>query len=56
MTYTLWHLLNEPRIPPVLRWGFRVANMALNGEAGSQEPCSRHPSESNTDLIANNVS
>lgn len=32
MTYVLWHLLDNPRMSPSLRWGFRAANIALNGE------------------------
>jgi len=31
MTYVLWHLLDNPRMSPSLRWGFRAANIALNG-------------------------
>ncbi|ORY74265.1 TLC domain-domain-containing protein [Leucosporidium creatinivorum] len=30
MTYVLWHLLDNPRMSPSLRWGFRAANIALN--------------------------
>lgn len=35
MTYVLWHLLDNPRMSPSLRWGFRAANIALNGARGS---------------------
>ncbi|KAK4053471.1 hypothetical protein OIV83_001638 [Microbotryomycetes sp. JL201] len=32
MTYKLWNLLDDDRISPSMRWGFRLANLALNGE------------------------
>lgn len=32
MTFVLWRLLDDPRINPALRWGFRAANIALNGQ------------------------
>ncbi|KAL8286476.1 hypothetical protein RQP46_004493 [Phenoliferia psychrophenolica] len=31
MTTRLWSLLDDPRITPSLRWGFRTANLALCG-------------------------
>ncbi|KAM0754990.1 hypothetical protein T439DRAFT_377387 [Meredithblackwellia eburnea MCA 4105] len=31
MTYRLWNLLDDPRISPAMRWGFRTANLALCG-------------------------
>lgn len=43
MTYVLWNLLDDPRIPPTLKWGFRVANLALMGASfvSSVLPCPR---------------
>ena len=35
MTYKLWRLLDDPRISPAMRWGFRTANLALNGKPAS---------------------
>lgn len=41
MTYVLWFLLENPRVSPALRWGFRAANLALNGESSRVESRSR---------------
>jgi len=32
MTLVLWPTLDSPNVSPAMRWGFRVANLALQGE------------------------
>lgn len=32
MTIVLWKVLDDPAVPPTLRWGFRAANVALDCE------------------------
>ena len=38
MTYVLWKLLDDPKVAPSLRWGFRAANIALNRSSIARSP------------------